>query len=193
MSPRKIVAIGQPAVPVIVLELLGRRQEFLQQIAAELLARIGDESVPAVVELARSGEPFQQRAAAQALGEIGASGAALAALRDLAQSSDWQLRAAAVGGLKQGAGPARDLLLTMLTDDDPFVRRKAAEVLSNYREPVAAGALVEFLERSKREQDFNAELAAQQSLQRMARTKRPRSAAAWRAFVAELAHEGERQ
>ena len=186
----EIVAMGEPAIEVVVEDLLKNRQEFLRTIAAEVLAAFGDRAVPEVLEVATSGDARERGYAARALGAIGARGPALEALRQLTTSAQWRVRSAAVQALGDGGDDARDLLVRMLADEDPFVRRKAAETLANYPGAGAAAALVAVLEASKAREEWPSELAAQQALQQIAGADGPRSVAAWRRFVAELRGEG---
>lgn len=186
----QIVAMGEPAVEVVMKDLVTSRQEFLRMIGIEVLVGIGDTAVPAVLELAQNGEPREQRIAARALGSIGASGPALDALRQLTTSSEWRVRSDAVQALGTGGGAARGLLIRMLGDEDPFVRRKAAETLGDYPDAVAAEALVDFLELSKERNEWPGELAAQKALQQIAGSKGPRTAQAWRRYVEQLREGG---
>jgi len=179
--------IGEPAVPVFVDDFLVSPQTFLRQIGIDVLAEIGEPAVPKLLALARSGDNKQQAVAARALGDVGARGAAFEALKELSRSDDWRVRSNAAMGLHSGDEAARALLIAMLDDDDPFVRRKAAETLENYRDAVAAGALVDYLDRSKQREDFDGELQAQKSLQAIAGRRGPRSSEAWRGFVQRLA------
>ncbi|MCK5941862.1 MAG: HEAT repeat domain-containing protein, partial [Planctomycetes bacterium] len=174
----QIVAIGEPAVEVVIRDLLVSRQEFLRTIGIEVLTGIGDAAVPALLELARNGDDREQRVAARALGAVGARGPALAALRELTRSPVWRVRSDAVQALDGGGDEARDLLVGMLADEDPFVRKKAAETLANYPDAVAAAALVAFLELSKQRNDWPGEVAAQHALQQIAGADGPRTAQA---------------
>ena len=186
----EIVAMGDPAIEVVVEDLLKDRQEFLRTIAAEVLAAFGDRAVPEVLALATSGSERERSYAARALGAIGARGAALEALRRLSTAASWRTRSAAAQALAVGGDGARDLLVVMLGDEDPFVRRKAAETLANYPDATAAAALVAFLAESKDREEWPCELAAQQALQEIAGTVGPRTVAAWGQFVEELRGEG---
>jgi len=186
----QIVAMGEPAVEVVVQDLLKSRQEFLRSIGVEVLTGLGDLAVPALLEMVRSGDVSEQLVAARALGAVGATGSALDALRELTGSPRWRVRSTTVQALAGGGVRARALLLRMLSDEDEFVRRKAAEALGNYRDAVAADALVSFLERSKDRNEWSCELAAQKALQQIAGSKGPRSAVAWRSFVDQLREGG---
>ena len=185
----QIVAIGKPAVEVVVHDLVLSQQEFLRAIGIELLTGIGGAAVPALLELAQTEGGQQQRVSARALGRIGARGPALEALRQLAHSGSWRIRSEAASGLAYGSDGARDLLLEMLHDEDAFVRRKAGEALASYRDSVSATALVNFLEACQASGDFKGELAAQKALQGLAKKKGMRTVAAWRQFVEEMASE----
>ncbi|MFN3244632.1 MAG: HEAT repeat domain-containing protein [Planctomycetota bacterium] len=187
----QIVAMGEPAVEVVIEDLLKDRQEFLRTIGVEILAGVGDAAVPNLLALAKGGDARQQGQAARALGAIGARGPALAALRELAGSPEWRVRSDAAQALGTGGVEARTLLIAMLQDGDPFVQRKAAETLASYPDAIAAGALVDFLESCKERNEWNGELAAQNALQQIAGSKGPRTAQAWRHFVEQLREGGD--
>ncbi|MFT4840189.1 MAG: hypothetical protein ACI8UD_002997 [Planctomycetota bacterium] len=182
----QIIEIGEPAVDVVINDLALSPQEFLRSIGIELLTGIGDPAVPALLKLASTGEQQQQRVAARALGEIGAVGPSFDALKELARSPVWRIRSDAAKGLAKGGPAARDLLIEMLRDEDAFVRRKAGEALAQYKDRIAATALVDFLESCKTSKDWTGELAAQKALQAIAGTRGPRAAAAWRRFADEM-------
>lgn len=185
----QIVAIGAPAVDVVVHDLASSSQEFLRRIGFELLAGIGDPAVPPLLKLASGGDAQEQRVAARALGEIGAHGEALDALQELSRSPIWRVRSGVAQGLANGGPEARALLVKMLGDEDAFVRRMASQSLANYRDRTAASALVDYLEACKVAEDMPGELAAQKSLRIMAKAKSPRTVSAWRRFVRELPDE----
>lgn len=182
----QVIAIGEQAVDVVVNDLALKPQEFLRAIGIELLTGIGDPAVPALLKLASIGDQQQQRVAARALGELGAVGLSFDALRQLARSPVWRIRSDAAKGLASGGPEARDFLVGMLQDEDPFVRRKAGEALARYKDRIAATALVDFLESCKSSKDSDGEVAAQTALQAIAGTKGPRAASAWRRFAEEM-------
>lgn len=185
----QIIAIGGPAVEVVVNDLVLSSQEFLRAIGIELLTGIGDPAVPALLRLASTGGQQQQRVAARALGEVGAVGASFDALRELSRSPVWRVRSDAAKGLANGGPAARDLLVEMLDDQDAFVRRMAVESLAGYRSGRVASAIVDYLQSCKKSEDRSGELSAQKALQSMAGVKSPRTAAAWRRFADEMSAE----
>jgi HEAT repeat protein len=183
----EIVALGAAAVPVLVGDLLANGQPQPRELGVELLARVGAPAVSAVLPLAASGDARQRRSAGRALGAIGAAGDVLPALRRLATDEDFTVRADALAEIHDGGEPARALLCERLRDDDDaFVRRIAAKSLAHFRDRAAATALVDYLERCKRDGDHRGEMAAQASLQAIARTRGPRTPAVWRAFAQTL-------
>ncbi|MEC8253484.1 MAG: HEAT repeat domain-containing protein [Planctomycetota bacterium] len=186
----QIVAMGASAVEVVIADLLTSRQEFLRSIGVEILAGLGEAAVPALLDLARRGSAADQRGAARALGAVGATGPALAALEELTRSAEWRVRSDAVQALVRGGDAARGLLIRMLADADPFVCRKAAESLGSYRDAVAAAALVAFLKQSQARNEWAGELAAQQALQQISGAAGPRTAAAWQSYVEGLQEGG---
>jgi hypothetical protein len=164
----ELVHLGAIAVPTLVEDLLYHDQPLPRELGVELLARIGAPAVQPLQKIARDGEPRQRRAAARALGGIGATGDVLATLRDLAADGDYTVRADALRAMEGGGDEARAVVLAALREDqDPFVRRVAAETLAAFPRRSTALALVDYLERCKREDDRRGEEAAQTSLQRV--------------------------
>jgi hypothetical protein len=183
----EIEALGALAVPVLVADLLQNSQPQPRELGIELLSRIGMPALPALQAVARDGEPRHRRAAARALGLISQDEAVFAVLRSLAGDGDYTVRADALRGFRSGDAGARALLIQHLeNDDDPFVRRVAAQSLAHFPSASAATALIGYLERCKQERDVPGEQAAQASLQVFAGTRGPRTPDAWRVFAASL-------
>ncbi|MEO6593375.1 MAG: HEAT repeat domain-containing protein [Planctomycetota bacterium] len=178
---------GAAAVPTLIGDLLRHSQPQPRELGVELIARVGPAAVPALQELARDGEAKHRRAAARALGAIGGEGSELATLRELAGDEDYTVRADAMRSLGGGGSAAQQLLVSRLRDDpDPFVRRVAAQTLGQHPGAPSGRALIDYLERCKRERDFPGEQSAQASLQKLAAASGPRTPAAWRAWVDQL-------
>lgn len=180
----EIQALGAAAVPTLVGDLLLHSQPQPRELGIELLTRVGAPAMPALQEVARTGEPRQRRAAARALGAIGVDQNVFATLHQLTGDEDYSVRADALRSLRGGGEAAQNLLIERLRDDaDPFVRRVAAQSLAAFSGRAPAMALIDYLERCKRERDFPGEQAAQASLQKMAAARGPRTPDAWRAFA----------
>lgn len=183
----EIVALGAAAVPVLVGDLVHHTQPQPRELGVELLVRVGAPAIPALVTVARDGRPQQRRAAARALGAIGVDADVLSVLRSMVDDGDYAVRADALRALRSGGPAARAVVVESLrTDADPFVRRVAAQSLARFPSATAANALIDYLERCKRETDVQGELTAQASLQEIAGTRGPRTPAAWRAFASGL-------
>jgi hypothetical protein len=183
----EIVALGDAAVPVLIADLLQHEHTQLRVLGVELLAHVGAPAIPGLQQVARDGQPRQRRAAARALGLIGADGEVLATLRALARDGDFTVRADALRALHDGGAEAQALLLERLRDDDDaFVRRTAAATLGNFRTKAAAVALCDFVARCERDGDLDGARAGRTALMAMAPDHRPRLPDAWRAFAATL-------
>ncbi|MCU0863551.1 MAG: HEAT repeat domain-containing protein [Planctomycetes bacterium] len=179
--------LGGAAVPTLVSDLLLHPQPQPRELGIELLAMIGAPAVPALHEVARTGEARPRRSAARALGGIGLDDRVLDTLRQLAADPDFTVRADAVRSLRGSSPAIRALLIERLrTDDDAFVRRIAAQSLGSSAGPEAMLALVDYLEQCKRLLDHKGEQAAQQSLQQLAGSRGPRTPDAWRAAAASM-------
>jgi HEAT repeat protein len=186
----EIGAAGAAAVPVLIGDLLRHGQPQTRELGVELLARVGTPAIPALQELARDGEPKHRRAAARALGAIGEDDAVFTVLRELADDGDYTVRADALRGLRSGE-QARLLLIDRLRGDpDPFVRRVASQSLAHFPDAATATALIDHLERCKRDREHAGEQAAQASLMAIAGARGPRTVEAWRAFAQSLAVRG---
>lgn len=181
----EIKSLGARAVPTLVGDLLRHDQPQPRELGIELLALVGAPAIPAVQEVARTGDDKARRAAARTLGRIGVDDAVFKTLSELAVDSDYTVRADALRGLRTGGEPSVQLLLERMRDDqDPFVRRVAARTLGEWRSTRTATVLIDYLEKCKRDRDWLGEQAAQISLQRMAGTRGPRTPEAWRALAA---------
>ena len=177
----EIDQLGAVAVPTLVGDLLLHSQPQPRELGIELLARVGAPAMPAVLEVARSGEPRQRRAAARTMGEIGVDASAFAILAEMANDEDYTVRADALRGLRSGGDEAQRLLVEKLrTDPDPFVRRVAAQTLAHHPGQASSLALVDYIERCERERDWPGEKAAQASLQQLTAVRGARTPAQWR-------------
>lgn len=183
----EIVAIGVPAIEVVMQDLVLSEQGFLRALGLEILLEIGEPAVPRLVELARDGDVRAQRNAARALGAIGAEGEGLAALERLSHSSEWLVRSDVAQALAADGPEARDLLLRMLADEqDTFVRGQILKSLGTYRDREVGEVLVEHLVAAHEELDGKSARAAQSALETLAKKPGVRSAAAWLTYVQQL-------
>jgi hypothetical protein len=183
----ELVALGAIAVPVLVQDLLLHEQPHLRELGGELLAHVGAPAVPALQRVTRSGAPKQRRAAARALGRIGVDANVLATLRELAADGDYTVRADSLRALRDGGPDAQALLVERLRgDDDPFVRRVAADTLAHFENRTAALALADYLEHCIRTKDVEGERTAHRALAAMSRDRAVRTTAAWREWAGTL-------
>jgi hypothetical protein len=185
---KEIGLLGAESVPCLIHDLARHPQSYVRQIGVDLLARVGPAALPLVErELASSPEPQQRRTAAQVVGALPPDAARDARLLEFARDPDYTVRAAAYDGLAQAAGESAATALlqrAVAGDADAFARRAAAKALAAHREPASAHALVGYLQRCQDEHDADGAGIAQTSLQRLARTRGPRSLEAWRAWAA---------
>ena len=133
---RRLVEIGEPAVPVLV-ELLLEEEIPVSGDALNALCALGPRAATAVPELVRAVEEARRSDVAWALGCIGpAAAAAVPVLAEVAQSRDAKLREAATHALGQIGGSGRDALERAAHDADAAVRASAVAGLA----PGGAGA-----------------------------------------------------
>ncbi len=181
---QEIVVLGEAAVPVLVGDLLLHRQPQTREIGIELLGYVGLPALPRVHEVSRSEAPVHRRAAARVLAAFPDNAEALARLRALAADAEFTVRADAVRGLRNAGGDAADLLAEMLqNDEDPFVRRVAAQALLGHPGRETALLLVDYLAACKDSLDTRGYEAAQEALQELAGSRGPRTVAAWRRWA----------
>src|SRR5262245_9569624 len=185
---KEIGLLGEAAVPCLIHDLARHPQSYVRQIGVDLLGRVGPAALPLLErELATSQEPQQRRTAAQAIAALPPDAARTARLLAFARDADYTVRAAAYDGLALAAADAEAtaaLQRAVAGDADPFARRAAAKALAAHREPASALALVDYLQRCQNERDADGAGIAQTSLQRLARSRGPRSLEAWRAWAA---------
>lgn len=186
--------LGAAAVPSLVLDLAQHPQGFVRALGVDLLARIGEPSLPLVrSQLVASEDPVARRTAAQALSAMLAGDGllldgAFTELVRLARDQDYGVRAAACAGLSRGGDRGAALLVeTVRTDGDAFVRRGAARALGPHRTAATASALCDYLKRCQGERDTEGCEAAQDALQEHSRTRGLRSLEAWRVYAGSLA------
>lgn len=180
----QIVAMGGKAMPCIEGDLLESADGVVRELGVELAGAIGEAALPELRPLLESANPRARRTALRAVAAMRPSPPVLAALRAGISDSDFGVRAAAARGLARGGERDARLLTDLLArDPDPFVRRTAAAALGGHASAGNAEAVVRFLEACERAGDTAGRDAAQQALQRMTRTRGPRTAGDWRGFL----------
>lgn len=179
-------SLGAAAVPCVCEDLLVHEQTYVRQLGVELLGRIGPAALPALAELQR-GTAVERRTAAQAIAAMAPDGRTFAELRRLAGDADFDVRGTALAGMPPAdagvPGVGAFLRERLAADEDPFVRRAAAQALGGHPEPATAEALIAYLERCDREGDSRGAHAAQAALQRLAGRRGQRTAASWRSWA----------
>lgn len=180
----QVQALGAAAMPVLLEDLLKNRQGMPRELGVELIGAVGAVGLPALQPPLRDGDERLRRTALRAVAAMPASPAVLAVLRQAAQDPEFSVRGAAMRGLAIGDDTdAARLRQALATDADPFVRRMAALALGGHPEPQNAAALIDYLARSKRERDRLGEDAAQEALQQLSGTHKPRTAELWRLWL----------
>jgi hypothetical protein len=190
----ELVAMGSPAVPFVVLDLMRTRDPF----GPEVLQRMGPDAVEAWQPLLRIEDARVRREAYGILGEVAGEseerGAVpIAAFRDGIYDADFGVRAASYEALTRAARRAEDpnvvsdLLVTGLRGDpDPFVRRAIAECLAVFRPSRdRVRALVAAWRRFEEENDGKGVAAVRRTLLRTTRTD-VGGLAAWQEYADSL-------
>jgi hypothetical protein len=183
-ATNEIRHIGVKAVPLLIGDLLLHEATLPRELGIDLLAVVGPAAVPDLLDVAARGDVRQRRAAARALGRVGASEQALPVLVAMAEDGDYTVRADALRGLAGCGEPAIVHLAARLSgDQDPFVQRVAAEQLGRFPVRASGDALVAYLERCLRARDESGERSAQAALQVLAGKRGLRTPEAWQRLV----------
>jgi HEAT repeat protein len=136
--------------------------------AAEALAAIGTPAVPALIVALRDAKPVTRMRAAEALREIGASGANAAPMLESLARSDGEMRvrrvaAAAYAAVLGHAPTVVENLLEWLLVDDRFLRHRVVAALSR----VGAPAVPRVVERLQTHEDPEQRRLAARALEAM--------------------------
>lgn len=186
-ATNEIRHLGAKAVPLLIGDLLLHESTLPRELGIDLLAVVGQAAVPDLLDVAARGDVRQRRAAARALGRVGADDRALSVLVAMAEDDDYTVRADALRGLAGCGEPAIAHLTARLAgDQDPFVQRVAAEQLGRFPVRASGDALVVYLERCLRSRDESGERSAQASLQVLTGKRGLRPPEAWQRLVLTL-------
>jgi HEAT repeat protein len=182
----ELKALGAAAVPTLVGDLLQHDQPQPRELGVELLGEVGQPAKAALLPLAKEGPNKQRRAAIRALGRIGFDAEGFALAQALATGDgDFTVRADALRSLRGGGAAAQALLIERLRGDgDAYVRRVAAETLTDFPTTASATALADFLDASEKAGDRDSRRVAQRALCEMAGVRAARPAAEWRSWAA---------
>ncbi len=137
--------IGDPRAIPALVGALKDENERVRRAAAVALGRIGAPAVPALIGALKDADREVRRAAAEALGRIG-DREAVPALIGALKDADWEVRGAAAEALVRIGAPAVPALVGALKDENGWVRGAAAEALGRVGDPRAVPALVGALE-----------------------------------------------
>jgi hypothetical protein len=178
-----LTAMGDAAVPCVVLDLLRQRSADLRDLGAELLHEMGPSVLPSWERVAQVPDPAVRRYVVQAL--RGFSDPRSDALLDRARTdADFGVRAEAYRSLaaqNEDMGPL--LRAAIEAEEDRFVRRAIVEGLGDQGGAENAAAILAFLELAIADRDRDGVEAANLAL--MAMTGRPEydSVPGWRQYL----------
>lgn len=137
-----VISAGGAAAEPILRDALGVRDAMVQSTAADGAATLGLKSlVPALQEVAKTGELFARFSAAVALAHLGATGGeTLLAAGETSAALDMRLRAA---GARKARGDRAwiEVVRPLLTADDVVVRSQAAAMLRDVDGPASLKVL----------------------------------------------------
>lgn len=191
-AEEELARLGAAAAPELV-ELGAVGDGIVADLATRTLVRIGrDALAPAVVALERP-EPRVRRRMAELLGRLPHGGEGEGAVRDalrqrILADEEWIVRAESARAL--GLRGARDtetkatrlVLERAIVDDDPAVRRSAADGLAALGDPDAIPALANALSRAVVDGDVKLVNTLERSLATLAGDRRSRTPQQWLDF-----------
>ena len=160
------IASAEPAVLLALQQALGHPSPIVRSATARALARVGEPSIPLLVNLLQDPEDTRSAWAAYALGEMGpVATAAAPQLRAGMRSPHQVLTRACAIALAQVTGDAEAIphLLRILESEDPDCPRRAAAQALGKIGPAAVGA-VEMLTLALDDEDPDVCAAAQEAL-----------------------------
>jgi HEAT repeat protein len=183
---RNIVAMGEAAVPFVVIDLLEHGLPDRRDLGEQILADMGPEALPAWDFILESSNLRMRRMGMRALSEMSPGTAPLSYLEAGIADSDFGVRASAYRGLgRMGEGMAPRMRDALAREEDPFVRRAILESMSNFKDAASVEAVVIYLDRSMRAGDIDEARRADRVLQEMSGEKGSRDPAGWRAWIRE--------
>jgi hypothetical protein len=181
-----LVAMGDAAVPCVVLDLLAHRQADRREFGVLVLQSIGPRSLAAWRAALAVDEVRVRRAGVEAVANLDPSLAAVAILRERAADADFGVRAAAYRGLaRAGRAATAELVAALERETDPFVQRAIVEALAAHPTRAAATAVLRFFEQSAARGDARSAQAARETLVAMSADPSA-SVDGWRAWLATL-------
>jgi HEAT repeat protein len=129
----ELLHIGPAAVDGLV-EVMGGRDLNLRAPAAQVLVRMGTTAIPRLSQLLTSAHPEIRQQIADALGDIHHPDA-LPALMEATRGQFFTVRARAASALaKIGDAQAIQILISLLSDNEPSVRIAAALAVGSFRD-----------------------------------------------------------
>ena len=177
---RHLVALGQAAVPSVVLDLVRNREP----LGREILVALGPEARPAWNGLFELDDARARRFAYDLLAEFAVDDDAERRLFEGTRDDDFGVRAVAWQGLaKVGDEYVPQMRSALSAEDDGFVVRALLEALAAHRDRPTALAIVDTLEEAIAAGDAATARAATDALEQMASGAKQPNAASWRAWA----------
>lgn len=191
-------AMGEDAVPMIVLQLIRHRDSYYVELGRELLESLGPDAFPRWRGVLQIDDPPARRNGYQVLANWGAVNPVIAEeLRKATRDPDFGIRAFGYRGLASDPRFLPDILAALDADPDPFVKREIVGALgAQFSKPKGeakatvsarvAQAVVDYMDRCLEDGDARGMRAADASLRRMSGKSRAATVQAWRAWLSTL-------
>ncbi len=148
-AQRELVAMGEAAAPVLILDLLRSDRADRRELGAELLQQMGPAAMPALRRVLDVDDVRTRRYAVKAVAGWPPSPEGRAVLLDAIRDPDFGVRAEGWRGFVHGPDDLALLKEAMRgRETDPFARRAIYEALGHYQDREAAGMLLDEMERA---------------------------------------------
>ncbi len=181
---RHIVAMGEAAVPFVIIDLLEHGLPDRRDLGEQILADMGSESLPAWDFILESGDLRMRRLGMSILAEMQPAAASLPYLEKGTGDADFGVRASAFRGLgRAGEHMAPRMRAALDSEQDPFVLRAIVQSMSNFKDAASAEALVVYMDRALRAGDIEEARNADRVLREMSGETGSRDPAGWRAWI----------
>lgn len=178
----ELATIGPAAIPYLV-AFFSAKDPAVAQLCIHVSSAIGEKAVPALRLVLQDPDPKLRMGALKALSGMDPAQAQEAVMETLQKDREWTVRGAAAKELLRYAGASSiSALERALRDEDPFVRRCAAESLRTLGNRSSIPALIHYLQLATERADPKEMEASLDALRFLSKQKLSIDPRAWRAW-----------